>query len=444
LEDDSGFGELSAAPGAKLRVLFIQTATWTGSGLAVQADLMKFFDHSRVEAHVAYNTLVPRPAARSREPWDEGYRPGTSVQGVLQAIPGVRLRPTEFGPHVTGVPKLRLASEVGLSIPRLIRDSIGLVRYIRRNRIDVIHAGEQAKAALYGWWLARAAGAKCVIHMHVKYDDWISPLTRWAMRHADAVVGVSEWCSAETKRAGVPSQRIFTVHNGMDMAGWDPVAVDGDVVRQEFGVGPDCTLLVAMGALRPWKGHVTLLNALQRVVSTHRNVKLLIVGTEDRLTGPRPDSYTEELKRLVASSGLSEHVIFAGLRRDVREIHAAADIFALPTYEEPFGLVFLEAMAMATPVVAVASGGVPEVVEHGKTGLLAPPADSEQFARHIITLLDDPARAREMGDNGRRRLLGCFTAQTMAQGFEQLYATLAQHSDVIHEPVPRDDVAGEA
>ena len=88
-------------------------------------------------------------------------------------------------------------------------------------------------------------------------------------------------------------------------------------------------------------------------------------------------------------------------RSDIAELLAACDVFALPSFEEPFGLVFAEAMAMKRPVVALANGGTPEVVEHGKCGLLSPPGDIDALAANLIRLLDNPELRTQFGEHGR-------------------------------------------
>jgi glycosyltransferase involved in cell wall biosynthesis len=104
---------------------------------------------------------------------------------------------------------------------------------------------------------------------------------------------------------------------------------------------------------------------------------------------------------------------------------AAADIFAMPSFHEPFGLVFLEAMAMKRPVVALDNGGTPEVVEHGQTGLLSPARDVNALASNILTLLRDPALRARMGELGRRRVETLFSPGRLARDVERVYASVA-------------------
>jgi len=135
--------------------------------------------------------------------------------------------------------------------------------------------------------------------------------------------------------------------------------------------------------LTAWRGGVRK--------SMSRTVRLAIAGSDY----PADSGTTQLLKKHSREFELDENVLFTGQRADVASLLAACDIFSLPSFEEPFGLVFAEAMAMKRPVVALTNGGTPEVVEHGKCGLLSRPGDIDALAANLIRLLDDPAlRAR--------------------------------------------------
>jgi glycosyltransferase involved in cell wall biosynthesis len=397
---------------ARLRVLFMQSVPHTSTPFYVHTSLMQCFDHRTVDIHVAYN----RRAA--------GELPATetSVLPVLRGIPDVRLRAVEFGPRVGGVPRHEVVVRTLPAVVPAARDAVGLARYIRRAGIPVIQCAEAPRDVFYALCLARATSTKCVMHMHAKYGDWINPLSRWAMHRADGVISISDWACRHVIDAGVPSQRVFRVYNGIDVARWNPDLARGDAIRREFGIGPDTGLVAIVGNIHPWKGHLTLVEAFRAVVQTHPDVKLMIVGREERAAS---GGHTAAVKELVEKAQLQRHVIFTGQRSDVPEILATADIFAMPAFEEPFGNVFVEAMAMRTPVVALRSGGTPEIVEDGQAGLLSNPDDAEQLAANIVTLLRDPERRQKMGVYGRRRVLERFTTRHMADGAEQVYRVVA-------------------
>jgi glycosyltransferase involved in cell wall biosynthesis len=177
-------------------------------------------------------------------------------------------------------------------------------------------------------------------------------------------------------------------------------------------------LLVIVARLDPKKGHRLLLEALALVRKQIPDIKLLIVGGEN----PGADGvYGPVLKQLTHELNLDEHVVFTGPRSDIQDILAASDLFAMPSDGEGFGLSFVEAMAMKKPVIGLDNGGTPEVVEHGKSGLLSPTGDVQQLAENILTLVRYPALGRRMGEYGRMRVEQYFNPERMANDVEQVY-----------------------
>ncbi len=134
------------------------------------------------------------------------------------------------------------------------------------------------------------------------------------------------------------------------------------------------------------------------------------------------------LKTVASNLGVADRIIFTGFRNDVPRLLAASDIYAMPTFEKPFALVFLEAMAMGKPIVAIESGGVPELVEHEKSGLLSAPEDIDSFATNLASLLSDAGRRTKMGHYARQRIEEHFTARHMAKEVESLYQKIGEPS----------------
>ncbi|MBE0699127.1 MAG: glycosyltransferase family 4 protein, partial [Anaerolineaceae bacterium] len=269
--------------------------------------------------------------------------------------------------------------------------------------------------------LARATGAKCLIHLHIKVENWISPLTRWVMKRADALVGVSDFVAQSSIAMGFPANRTYHILNGMDLAAWNGEA-DGSAIRSEFQVPADMPLLAAIARVVYYKGQAELIRAMAKVKQKIPAFKLLIVGEGDQ----DPAGYPARLKKMVQELGLNDQVIFTGYRKDVRQILAACDIFSLPSFEEPFGMVFVEAMAMSKPIAALDNGGAREIIQHGKSGLLSLPQDIEQLSDNIITLIQNTTLRTQMGSFGKQQVEQYFNAARMAREFEQLYQRLAQ------------------
>ena len=184
-------------------------------------------------------------------------------------------------------------------------------------------------------------------------------------------------------------------------------------------------MLVIVAGLDPIKGHTLLLAALALVRDQLPAVKLLVVGGE----GPRTN-YASVLQQLTHKLDLDEHVVFTGQRSDIQHILAAADLFTMPSDGEGFGLSFVEAMAMKKPVIGLDNGGTPEVVEHGRSGLLSPAGDVQQLAENILTLVNDPALRQRMGEYGRARVERDFNPQRMANDVENIYRLVLEHVHV--------------
>jgi glycosyltransferase involved in cell wall biosynthesis len=269
--------------------------------------------------------------------------------------------------------------------------------------------------------LGRLTGAKSIIHSHLKVGDWMSSSIRKSMGRVDGLIGVSEFVARSLIEYGYDREKTFAVLNAIDLPRWD-FRRDGTRVRRELGFTAQTPVVVCAARLFRGKGQDQLIRALPPVVREFPDLRLLVVGRDDRQA--MRESFTEELQALATELGVSQNVIFTGLRSDMPDVMAAADVFALPSDEEPFGLVFAEAMAMKKPVVAVDNGGTPEVVEDGRTGLLSRPGDIAGIGANLLTLLRDPSLRTRMGEAGRRVVEARFTAERMAADVGRVYGSL--------------------
>jgi glycosyltransferase involved in cell wall biosynthesis len=392
----------------RINVLFMQTQTYFGADSMIHSLIMGHLDRSRVTVHVACNEgtpSIPSPALK-----------------VLLGIPNLHVLPVDFGPSV----KAQTARSVFQQAVRhggpLLTSLIRLSQYARRNGIDIVHGTEKPRDAFYGLLIARLSGAKAVTHIHAPVGDWMSPLTRWSMRRDDALVAVSRATADGAAEKGYRPETLWSVLNSIDVNRWDATA-DGSAVRREFDLD-DVPVISIVSRLFPSKGHDLLLQALAKVKENGQPFKLLLVGEDDRTATPGGGSYSAHLQGAVDNLGLHDDIIFTGYRSDVQEILAATDIYAMPSFGEPFGVVYLEAMAMRKPVVALRSGGVPQVVEDGLSGLLSEPDDACALSANLLRLLADPFLCQQMGAYGRSRVEGYFTPKRLAEETEEIYRML--------------------
>lgn len=317
----------------------------------------------------------------------------------------------------------------------------GLARAVRALDAAIVHANS-VRAGLIAALTPLPRGTRLVVHVRDALPPTVPGRLVAALlaRRAGAVIAISRFVAAAFAGAAVVDAaaapaaarllaggKLRVIPNGVDPARWDPARANGARVRQELGLPPEAPLLALVGQLTPWKGQRDALAALPAVLARYPTATLAIAGSP-KFTGPtvRYDNlaYAAELRRTAAALGLGGRVRFLGEREDVPDLLAAADLLVLPSWAEPFGRVLIEAMAMARPVVATGAGGVPEIVEHGASGLLVPPRDPGALAGAVLALLDDPGRARAMGRYGRAVVAARFTAAQTAAAVEALYADL--------------------
>ena len=205
--------------------------------------------------------------------------------------------------------------------------------------------------------------------------------------------------------------RVKVVHNGVEI----PELIDHNEknrLRDELALPREARIIAAGGRLATQKGFGYLLDALAMVKIRNKDVFLILLGDgELRLT------LEEQTDRL----GLKDCVRFLGHRSDVPRILPAADIFILSSLYEGLPNIVMEAMAAGLPVIATAVGGVPELVEEGRTGILVKAENSKELSSAICKLLDDRDLLHSFGENGRRRVQDLFSIEQMVNGVEDLF-----------------------
>lgn len=246
---------------------------------------------------------------------------------------------------------------------------------------------------------------------------WREFLMRWTSGIDDKIIAVCEAVrKAEIESSNVPSDKVITIHNGIDPIAFTSVSNEAALeIRNSFEIPDDALLLGAIGRLHPSKGFNDLISALAYIKAKTNSVRLIIVGE-----GELRDS----LDLQIINHNLSGTIKFAGLRNDIPELMSALDVFVSSSIWEGLPNVVLEAMAAGKPVVATSVGGTPEVVVDGETGLLVPPRNPEALARAIIRLLKNPELCTRMGHAGKERVLKQFSIQRMVTKTQQLYKEL--------------------
>lgn len=227
-------------------------------------------------------------------------------------------------------------------------------------------------------------------------------------------------------RGTLPAERIVPIHNGVDVARFDPDRVPRGRLRAELGIPLAAPLVVSISRYAEQKGRTEELEALGRLAAARPELHVVFAGpcrTEEQW-------YRGRLRARASHLAAAGRIRLLDDRSDVPELLADADVLVRAAREEGLPNIALEAMAMRVPVVATAICGTPEAVADGETGRLVPPADPGAIERAVGELLDAPAEARAaMGARARSRVERDFTLDGMADGYERLFArALAERS----------------
>jgi len=241
-------------------------------------------------------------------------------------------------------------------------------------------------------------------------------LWRYAGRYADRFCGVARDVVAAAGAYGTIRRRKLThIPNGIDTSTFAAAEVDRPAVRTAIGIASDAPVIGTVGRLAEVKQQGVLIRAFAQILPAFPTARLVLVGD-----GP----LRAELEGLAASLGLGGVVLFAGYRPDPERFLAAIDVFVLPSGAEAMPLVIPEAWAAGLPVVATRVGGIPDMVEHGKTGLLVEPGDVDGLAVRVRQLLADRALARGLGRAGRELARARYDVNAMAGAYDRTYREL--------------------
>lgn len=295
---------------------------------------------------------------------------------------------------------------------------VKLYRLLRSLRPDVVHT-HQITALFYAGPAARLAGAPLVVHTehgkHYSASRRTRTLGRWSARFAAAYCCVSRDIANEVGALRiVPDEKVRVIANGIDTAAF---AEPGDVakLRSELGLPHDAPIIGTIGRLAEIKRQDVLIEAFAEVKKQVPKAHLLLVGG-----GPRLD----ELRQLSERLGLASSVHLVGHQERPQRFLQLMDIFALTSRSEGMPLSVLEAWAAGVPVLASRVGGVPELVEHGRTGLLFESGDVPALAGLLQQLLGDRALAQRLSQAGLEHVHARHTLDHMARQYEQCYREL--------------------
>lgn len=261
-----------------------------------------------------------------------------------------------------------------------------LRRAMRSGDYDVVHShAARAHGAVATARIGLAERPWHVVSRRVDFAVARGPVSAWKYRRgADQYLAISEGVERVLWEGGIAPERVCVVPSGIDLAKFAGLRAR-DAVRAELGLDAGTFAVGNVAALAPHKAQNDLVRAAAIVRSTRGDVRFFVVGE---------GALRARLESLAREVGMSEHVVFTGFRADALDLLRAFDVFVMSSYLEGLGTSIMDAQVLGIPVVATRTGGIPELVEDGITGLLAPPRDPPAIAAAILRFLDDgPLRA---------------------------------------------------
>jgi L-malate glycosyltransferase len=293
-----------------------------------------------------------------------------------------------------------------------------LSRLIKRLTPDIVHAHDPHAIAMAGLALSMSTQPvkpPLVASRRVDFHLRQSAMSRWKYRQVERFICASEAIRQMLVADGVPEAKTVTVHEGVDVGRVE--AAPPAKLHEELFLPHGAPIVGNVAALVPHKGQRHLVEAAALVIRQVPDARFVIAG-EGEL---RPS-----LERLIKDRRLEKHVLLAGFRPDVLSLHKAFDIFVMSSVTEGLGTSLLDAMAARKPIVATATGGIPEVVADGVNGYLVPPRDHEAMASAIVRLLRDAALRQRLGAAGLTRVGEQFSADRMVERTLREYERLTK------------------
>jgi glycosyltransferase involved in cell wall biosynthesis len=296
---------------------------------------------------------------------------------------------------------------------------------LRRYRADILHLHFTGFVGAYPWLAHLLSVDKVFFTDHSSRSSnyvprrapwWKRSLVQLINYPITRVICVSKYgCYCATSLGLLPASRYQLVYNGVDLSRVNADSRRGAEFRRRFNISNEKKIIVQVSWIIPEKGITDLLEVARLVISNHPDTQFVIVGE-----GPYREQYTKQAHKM----GLGENVTWTGLMRDpfCEGVYDAADVVCqLSRWEEVFGWMIAEAMAFGKPVIATRVGGIPELVDEGKTGFLVDRGDVKAAAERLQTLLEDGELRKTLGSAGSQKTAERFNLQTNVQELIGVY-----------------------
>ena len=287
-----------------------------------------------------------------------------------------------------------------------------LTSLARGKRVDLIHLNTQLSRDFFGLFVAKSLSVPCVIHLRSfkstkmnKYKaDYVNKInTRY--------IAISNQIKKHWTDKGLSSQYFETIYNIFQPYQLDEISSNEIPLMTDY----DGYKIIYVGRFADFKGIPFLIDTFYQLIIDNYDARLYLVGDGDE---------ESKIRKKVSALNLEKHVIFFGYKKNTLAYIKNADLLVLPSNNEPFGRVLLEAMNIGTPVIGTKSGGIPEIIEDGINGLLVDYGDIEALKISIIKILKNNSLREEIIQGGYETINSKFCIETYQEKIENIYDTL--------------------
>jgi len=300
-----------------------------------------------------------------------------------------------------------------------------LFKILRKERPDIVHT-HTSKAGFLGRFASFLARVPIIIHTphgHVFHSYFGPTLTKIfviaekiSSLITDKIITLTNRERDEhIERRIAPLNKFITIHSGVDLDRFMNLNIDIKKKKKELNIPQDFYVIGTVGRLVPIKGHKYLVSAAEMIIKEFPKTVFVIVG--DGFLKPILERHAEAL-------GIRKNIVFTGWRKDVPEILYLFDVLVFPSLNEGMGRVMIEGMSLGKPIVASNVGGIRDLIEDGKNGLLVPPRDSNALRKAISRLIRNKKLAEGLGKIGKMEVYPDFDASTMVKKIDNLYESL--------------------
>jgi glycosyltransferase involved in cell wall biosynthesis len=396
--------EFESRASRPIRILLLESGTGPGGSVNFIRDFLLHVD--RATAHVIVGLYFPN----SSKTLEEIQRLGNPVVFFKNTRPVAPENSTGFSALFDArLKNLRMLRTAATILSRLIRVQLPLTwkvwRFIRREAIDVVVLNQDVHFHVPGVLAAKLAGRACICRKAGGIGEAFR-LKRFLNPGIDLFVSISK--ATETDQRNTPgTKKVVNIYEGLDLQRFASLPAK-EAMRDSLGIPEGKKVVAAITRVEIGKGLPEFIHMAAAVIRRYPEVVFLLVGDEGLGRG----TLTRELRDLVRSLDLHEHIIFTGWRDDIPAIMTCVDIFVHcpTTFMEGLARTCLETMALGIPAVVSENGGMPDAVVNGVTGFVVPPGDIKAMAKSVLMLLENEARCREFGQRARLRVEQLFDA----------------------------------